>query len=528
MSISWTFDYPSRRMPVLAANVVATSQPLAAQAGLQMLARGGNAVDAAVATAITLAVVEPTSNGIGSDAFAMVWDGRELAGLNSSGRSPAAWHPQRFAGRTCMPPLGWDSVTVPGAVAGWAALSRRYGRLPFAELFEPAIAYARGGFVVSPVTAERWADAPARYRDFPDFIRTFLPGGRAPAAGERFRCPDQADTLAQIAATKGDAFYTGALARRIADAARAGGGALVMDDLAAHRAKWVTPIGVDYADCRLHELPPNGQGLAALIALGLLSRLDMPRYSPDSAEGVHLQIEAMKIAFAEAHHHIADPQFMTMDANALLSETYLARRAADIRLDRATAPGPIPSLDGGTVYLATADAGGMMVSMIQSNYLGFGSGVVVAGTGISLQNRGCGFVLQPGHPNCVGGGKRPFHTIIPGFVTRDGVPVMSFGVMGGHMQPQGHVQMMVRIFDHGQNPQNACDAPRWFVDAGGRLALEPGFDPSVRKGLAARGHRFLPGAETPLFGGGQLIYRLGEGEYLAASDPRKDGQAVGF
>jgi gamma-glutamyltranspeptidase/glutathione hydrolase len=528
MEMTWGFDHPSQRMPVLAANAVATSQPLAAQAGLRMLLMGGNAVDAAVAAAIALTVVEPTSNGIGGDAFAIVWDGGDLHGLNSSGRSPASWTPERFAGRRRMPETGWDTVTVPGAVAAWEALSKRYGRLPFTDLFAPAIGYARDGFAVSPITAIRWAEAPRLYRGFPEFGRTFLSAGRAPAPGDTFRCPDQAATLTQIAATRGAAFYTGELAAKIVASARAGGGALTAEDLAGHQPEWVAPIAVDYAGVRLHEIPPNGQGLAALIALGLLRRLDLSRHRPESADGVHLQIEAMKIAFAEAHRHVADPATMTLTADALLSDRFLDQRAGQIRLERARPPEPQQPLDGGTVYLAAADASGMMVSMIQSNYLGFGSGVVIPGTGISLQNRGRGFSLTPGHPNRVDGGKRPFHTIIPAFVTRRGEPLMSFGVMGGHMQPQGHVQIMIRIFDHGQNPQAACDAPRWFVDTDGRIALEAGFSQAVRDDLAGRGHRFMAAPASTLFGGGQLIYRLAGGRYLAASDPRKDGQAVGY
>jgi gamma-glutamyltranspeptidase/glutathione hydrolase len=527
MPFAWDFPYPSQRMPVLARNVVATSQPLAAQAGLRMLLRGGNAVDAALAAAIALTVVEPTSNGIGSDAFAIVWDGRALLGLNSSGRSPQALTPERFAGRSSLPTLGWDAVTVPGAVAAWSALSARFGALGFAELFEPAIHYAEAGFPVSPITAARWQEAHARYPDFPEILRAFFPGGRAPHAGEVFRCPDQARTLATIAGSSGEDFYRGSLARAIADCAAAAGGLMTADDLAAHRADWVEPVALDYRGVRLHEIPPNGQGIAALIALGILRRLDPGRFAPDSADSLHLQIEAMKRAFAEAFRHVADVDSMTVSPAELLDDGRLAALAAEVRPDRAAELGAARPAAGGTVYLTAADASGMMVSYIQSNYLGFGSGVVVPGTGIALQNRGLGFTLEPGHPNRVAGGKRPFHTIIPAFVTRAGRPLMSFGVMGAHMQPQGHVQMMVRIFDCGQNPQAACDAPRWHVAPDGSVQLEPGFPPETLHGLAQRGHRVTTGAPASLFGGGQLIHRLEDG-YLAASDRRKDGQAVGF
>jgi gamma-glutamyltranspeptidase/glutathione hydrolase len=527
MKYSWDFPYPSRRMPVLARNAVATSQPLAAQAGLRMLLVGGNAVDAALAAAIALTVVEPTSNGIGSDAFAILWDGNALHGLNSSGRSPQAWSPQRFAGLAAMPPLGWDTVTVPGAVAAWAALSGRFGKLPFAELFRPAIAYARRGFPVSPITAARWQQALALYPQFVEINRTFFPDGRAPHPGEPFRCPDQADTLAAIADSRGEAFYRGPIARKIAACSAAEGGAMTLDDLAAHAAEWVEPLSIDYRGVTLHEIPPNGQGIAALIALGILRDFDLRRFAVDSVDSLHLQIEAMKSAFDLVFRHVADSEHMRTPPGDLLRSDALAARAAAIRMDRA-APAPAkPASGGGTVYLTAADESGMMVSMIQSNFMGFGSGVVVPGTGIALQNRGVGFVLDEGHPNCVAGGKRPFHTIIPGFVTRNGRPLMSFGVMGAHMQPQGHVQMMTRIFDYGQNPQTASDAPRWHVSADGSVQLEAGVAPAVAEELRQRGHSVTTDAPESLFGGGQLIWRLADG-YAAASDMRKDGQAVGF
>lgn len=523
----WEFPYPSRRMPVLAANVVATSQPLAAQAGLRALYRGGSAVDAALSAAMALTVVEPTSNGLGSDAFVLVWAGGRLHGFNGSGRAPAAWTPDRFAGRDRMPEIGWDTVTVPGAVDAWVRLHERFGRLAFRDLAEPAIRYAREGFPVSPITATAWTKAEAELGHFPVFRRTFLPGGRAPRPGERFANPDQARSLERIVDSRGEAFYRGELAERIAATAAAAGGALVPDDLAGHRGEWVDPLATEFAGVHLHEIPPNGQGLTALIALGLLRHLALDAVPLDSADSVHLQVEAMKIAFSLAHAHIADPDRMRVSPEALLAEEFLAEMARHVRWDRAAPPGPPPSLEPGTVYLTAADADGMMVSLIQSNYAGFGSGIVVPQTGISLQNRGRGFSLEPGHPNRVAGGKRPFHTIIPGFVTRAGEPVMSFGVMGAHMQPQGHVQMMVRIFHYGQNPQAAADAPRWHLCEDGSLALEPGFDPETARALAARGHPLREGPPQWGFGGAQLILR-GEAGYLAASDFRKDGQAVGF
>ena len=514
-------------MPVFARNVVATSQPLAAQAGLQMLMKGGNAIDAALAIAIALTVVEPTSNGIGSDAFALVWDSGKLLGLNGSGKSPRAWTHQRFAGRKEMPLFGWDAVTVPGAVDAWVKLSKKFGNLPFADLFVPAMEYAQKGFVVSPITAARWSEAQKIYSDFPEFRRTFLPKGKSPLAGEVFRCPDQAMTLAAIAESDGESFYRGDLAERIVRCAGSGGGAMSREDLESHASEWVEPISIDYRGNFLHEIPPNGQGLAALIALGILRYYDIQKYPVDSADSVHLQIEAMKIAFVEAHRHIADPNYMPASPADFLQPDFLARRAREIRMDRASHPVSGIPKDYGTVYLSAADKNGMMVSFIQSNYMGFGSGIVIPGTGISLQNRGCGFVLEQGHPNCVAGAKRPYHTIIPGFVTQNDRPLMSFGVMGGHMQPQGHLQMMVRIFDYGQNPQAACDAPRWIVNTDLSIGLEPGFSADLIRELSARGHNIISNESTAQFGGAQLIFCLEDG-YCAASDPRKDGQALGF
>ncbi|MDJ0781231.1 MAG: gamma-glutamyltransferase family protein [Desulfosarcinaceae bacterium] len=527
MAFDWNFPYPSQRMPVFAPNVVATSHPLAAQAGLRMLLKGGNAVDAAVATAITLTVVEPTSNGIGGDAFALVWDGSQLHGINGSGSSPAAWTTNHFQHLDAMPELGWDAVTVPGAVDTWVRLSERFGKLPFRELFDPAIDYAQNGYCVSPITAVRWQEAISRYADYPDFGATFLVGGRSPAAGEIFRCPAQARTLEAIAVSDGEAFYNGAIAEKIVRYARETGGSLAMEDLEQHRSQWVAPLTMDFAGCQFHEIPPNGQGLVVLIALGILEHLEINRYPVDSVDSVHLQIEAIKAAFAEAHRHICDPDHSTAALDRLLMDHYLQERADAIDPYRATSPSPSTIGDRGTVYLAAAGANGLMVSMIQSNYLGFGSGLVVPGTGISLHNRGNGFVTDPDHPNAAGPRKRPFHTIIPGFVTCGDQPLMSFGVMGAHMQPQGQVQLAVRMFCHNQNPQTACDAPRWYVERDGQVALEPGFDPGLGAALTDRGHRLMPATEEPLFGGAQVIFRLKDG-YCAASDPRKDGSAVGF
>ena len=524
----WQFPYPSQRMPVLARNVVATSQPLAAQAGLRMLLRGGSAVDAALATAIALTVLEPTSNGIGSDAFAILWDGKQLRGLNASGRSPAAWTPGRFKGMEAMPVRGWDSVTVPGCVSAWVELSSRYGKLPFADLFEPAIDYASGGYMVSPTIARLWDQQVPELGMLPGFAGAFMPRGRAPLPGEIFAFPDQARTLQRIAESRGEAFYLGDLAEKMVAHSQQNGGALTMDDLASHRIDWVQPLALPYRGYKLHEIPPNGQGIGALIALGILGNFDMAGLPVDSADSLHVQIEAMKLALADIYEYVSDAATMRVKPEQMLEPEYLKQRAAQIDLKKVRdAKFGLPP-GSGTVYLTAADAAGMMVSFIQSNFKGFGSGIVVDGTGISLQNRGCGFSLKPGHANEVGPGKRPFHTIIPAFVTRDGRPVMSFGLMAGSMQAQGHTQVMSRFADYRQNPQAAVDAPRWRIDRGLEVNIEQGFSAEVLADLQHRGHHLVQADRWSTdFGRAQVIYRM-DGGYLAASERRTDGQAVGY
>ncbi len=528
MPFDWSTPYPSGRQPILAVNAVATSQPLATQAGIAMLQRGGNAVDAALATAIALTVVEPCSNGLGSDLFAIVWDTRELVGLNASGRAPAAVSPQRYAGRKEIGPRGWEAVTIPGAVSGWAALSQRFGALPFGDLFEPAIRYARDGYLVSPVVAEKWAAATTVIPHDLGFAEHFLPHGRAPRAGERFSCAAMAASLEAIAATHGNAFYRGHLAQAMAAHAAANGALHTAADFAAHAVDWVTPLALDYAGATVHEIPPNGQGIAAQMALGILRHFDLSALPPDSVECQHLEIEAMKLAFADVHRYVSDPRTMEVSAAQLLDDAYLATRARLIDRAQAQDFGPGDPPKGGTVYLCAADSRGMMVSLIQSNYMGFGSGVVVPGTGISLQNRGAGFSLVPGHPNEIDGGKRPFHTIIPGFLMRQGAPLAAFGVMGGPIQPPGHVQTLVRLLTFGMNPQAALDAPRWKVNGGLAIDLEASAPAELRAGLAALGHRLEATPDSYMdFGAGQFIVRI-DGGYAAASDHRRDGQAAGF
>ncbi len=544
------------RKPVFAPyGAVATSQPLAAAAGLAVLRKGGNAVDAAIATAVTLTVVQPGSNDIGGDLFALVWDGTRLHGLNASGRAPAALTreavlaagaaptatdahggAQALAGpHGAVPARGWLSVTVPGAPAGWRDLHERFGSLPFAELFTDAIRYAEHGYPVSPTVARGWVTAVERYRElvgeeFAEWGRVWTVDGRAPRAGERWRNPDAARTLRLIADSRAEEFYHGEIAKAIAEHAARTGGRLTLDDLAAHTSTWETPLSARYRDHEVWELPPNGQGLAVLIALRILDGLDLS--DATEAERRHAHVEAMKLAFADAHAYVADPHVVEVPVAQLLDEEYIARRRALIGPE-ASDPAPGEPVRGGTVYLCTADPDGMMVSLIQSNYMGFGSFVAVPGYGFGLQNRAAGFSLDPAHPNVLAPGKRPFHTIIPGFLTRGGEPVGPFGVMGGHMQPQGHVQVVLSTVDEGADPQAALYAPRWYWHTGRRLAVEESLvageaGQALLSDLRRRGHEVEVAPDgTPRFGFGQAIWRMQAG-YVAGSEPRADGAAFGF
>lgn len=530
-----TLPYGSSRQPLLATQgVVATSQPLAAQAGLAMLQRGGNAVDAAIATAVALTVVEPTSNGIGGDAFALVWDGDVLHGLNGAGRAPDGLSVAavRQHGHATMPSRGWLSVTVPGAPAAWHDLHRRFGKLAFSTLFEPAIAYAEHGYPLSPVLAKYWQAAWESFRndtgaEFSGWAATFAPGSRAPAAGEIWRSPGHARTLRRIADTEAGDFYHGEIAQAIGDFASQTGGLITANDLAQHTSTWVDPISTRYRGYDVWEIPPSGQGLTALIALNILEGFALDEFPRESGHSYHLQIEAIKLAFADAQRYIADPERVSVPTEALLSQAYAAGRRALIG-DRALEPTPGEPLRGGTVYLCAVDRDGMMVSLIQSNYMGFGSGIVVPQTGIALQNRAAGFTLEAGHPNQLEPGKRPFHTIIPGFLTREGSAIGPFGVMGGHMQPQGHVQMIVNTLDYGLNPQASLDAPRWSWAQGRALALEPDVPQAIVQELRERGHEVTISEGRGGFGRGQIIWRLPNGTYVAGSDGRTDGYAVGY
>ena len=533
----WSSGYASQRLPIFGRNVVATSHPLAAQAGLRMLQKGGNAIDAAIATAAAMTIVEPVSNGLGSDAFCILWDGSQLHGLNASGRAPEAWTPQYFKtkygdGARTPPKRGWDAVTVPGAVSAWAALSERFGRLPFADLMEPAIDIAERGYAVPVVVQQKWVAAADELRSGAGFAEAFLPHGRAPQVGELFRFPAAARSLRLIAETRGEAYYRGEIAQAACNHAQAQGGAITPQDFARYEPEWVTPLAKNYRGHTLHEIPPNGQGIAAQIALGILQHFDLASMPVDSAEHQHLQIEAMKLAFADVYRYVAEPSAMSVSAEAMLDDAYLASRAKLIDRTRAQDFRAGNPVKGGTIYLTAADERGMMVSFIQSNYMGFGSGVVVPGYGLSMQNRGHAFSLDPASPNAVAPGKRPFHTIIPAFLTKDGAPVMSFGVMGANMQPQGHMQTLVRMLDHHQNPQAACDAPRWRFNEGLSINVESAMDPRTLQGLVDRGHQVeVINDSYQDFGAGQFIWRLGDPSvegYVAASDPRRDGQAVAF
>ena len=524
------------RKPLFACNgVVATSQHLASQAGLAALKQGGNAVDAALAAAITLTIVEQSSCDVGGDLFALVWDGSMLHGLNGSGRAPAGLTPEevRRRGYDTMPEQGWLSVTVPGVPAAWGDLHQRFGKLPFAELFAPAIEYAEKGHPVSPTVFWNlsWGieviHAELQGEEYRGFAEVFAPGGHVPQIGEVWRNPDLAETLRRLAQSHAQDFYTGEIAQKIAAFSADTGGVLTLSDLQAHRSTWVEPISTTYRGYEVWELPPNGQGLAALIALNILEGFDLSTYPRESAESYHVQIEAMKLAFVEAQRYVADPERVSVPTRELLSKEFAARRRALIG-EQALLPEPSEKLTSDTVYLCAADADGMMVSLIQSNSDTFGSHVVVPGTGMALQNRAAGFSLDPMHLNCLEPGKRPFHTIIPGFLTCDGQAIGPFGVMGGHMQPQGHVQMMVNMLDYGLNPQASLDAPRWFWGEERWVQVEPTVAPAIVEALRERGHEMNVDDEIDFVGRGQIIWRLPSGVYVAGSEPRADGCALGY
>ena len=529
--------------------MAATSHPLVSQVALDVLKRGGTAVDAAIAANATMGLMEPTGNGVGGDLFAIVWDAKskKLYGLNGSGRSPKSLTLEKLRAElrkldsATIPRTGPLPVSVPGAVDGWFELHGRFGKLPMKELLQPAIAYARNGFPVTEVIAEGWARNARVLSKYPGFAETYMPGGRAPAKGEIFRNPDLANTLSAIADGGRDAFYKGDIARSIETYMRANGGYLTAADLADHRSEWVLPVSTNYRGYDVWELPPNTQGIAALQMLNLLEAYDLKSMGFGSADYLHVLIEAKKLAFEDRARFYADPEFAKTPLRGLLSKEYAAKRRVLIRMDTAAREYPVDPValeQGDTIYMAVADSAGNMVSLIQSNYRGMGSGMTPTGGGFILQDRGEMFSLEDGHANVYAPGKRPFHTIIPAFVTRDGKPWLSFGVMGGAMQPQGHVQILVNLIDFGMNLQEAGDAPRARHDGsseptggamrdGGEVVLEVGATPAVVKALEARGHKVTV-ANDGDFGGYQAIMRNAEGVYFGASESRKDGAAQGY
>jgi gamma-glutamyltranspeptidase/glutathione hydrolase len=515
--------------------MVATSQPLAAQAGLQTLLGGGNAVDAAIATVATLCVVEPTSTGVGGDAFALIWmaDEGKLYGLNASGPAPEALTSEwiRSQGHDRVPSLGAIPVTVPGSVRGWQLALERFGSRDLDTLLTSAITYARGGFPVSQRIARSWAQATEMMSVHPDSKRVWVPGGRTPRTGQRFRNPEFAVTLQRIADEGYEAFYSGSIARQIVECVQSAGGVLTLEDLANYAAEWVEPISVAYRDgVAFHEIPPNGQGLTALLALNIASDFDLNAIGYGTSDYYHVLIEAMKLAFADAQAYIADPRQADIPLKGLLSESYSRERQGMISMDKALPPiSGEPHRHGDTVYLTVADGDGNMVSWIQSLYVGFGCGLTAGTTGVQLQNRGANFSLEPGHPNEAAPGKRPYHTIIPSFITRDGQPWSSFGVMGGFMQPQGHLQVGINLVDFEMDPQSALDAPRFRWTQGLEVALETMISDRIGEELIKKGHQLLTKGSPMSYGGGQVIVRDPKsGVLIGGSDPRKDGAAVGW
>jgi len=525
--------YPStRNLHFAKRGMVATSQPLAAQAGLEIIQKGGNAIDAAIATAACLTVVEPISCGIGGDAFALVWTKDELHGLNASGKSPKniSIEKVKSLGHETMPNYGCIPITVPGLPGAWVELSKRFGRLPLIEAFAPAMRYANEGYPVSPNLGKLWGRAfkvlgkKLKFDEFAPLFETFSSNsdkGRAPHIGEMWRSPVHAKTLEEIAQTNADSFYRGNLAEKIESFLKKHNGFLTAEDLSKYTPEWVKPISVNYRGYDVWEIPPNGQGVIALIALNILKGFAFS--SKENAETYHKQMEAMKLAFACGRKAVTDPAHMEVAIGDLLSDSF----ADDLRktiTDTASEPVPYLPPKCGTVYLATADGEGNMVSFIQSNYVGFGSGVVIPGTGISLQNRGVDFSLDQSHVNALAPEKKTYHTIIPGFLTKGSTPIGPFGVMGGHMQPQGHVQVVMNTVDFNLHPQAALDAPRWQWTNGKRFEVESHFPHHIAQALSRKGHEIVPALESTAFGRGQIIWRDPDsGVLMGGTESRTDG-----
>jgi len=534
-------DFTSRSEVIAAHGMVASSHPLATQIGLEILKQGGSAVDAAIAVNAALGLMEPTGNGIGGDLFAIVWDAKskKLYGLNASGPAPKKLSLEYFQKNNLSeyPEFGPLPVTVPGAVAGWSELHKKFGKLPIKRLFKPTIAYAREGFPVTETIAYYFTLNKQRFQDYPNFKEVWMANGDVPKTGEIFKNPALGNTLETLADKGLSEFYTGDIARITADFIQAQGGFLSYDDLASYRPEWVQPISTDYRGYEVWELPPNTQGLATLQILNILEGFNLAELGLYSTEYIHLFIEAKKLAFADRAKFYADPRFAKLPIETLLSKDYATKRRQEINPKKAAlvdASG-LPQY-GDTVYLTTADQEGNMVSLIQSNYSGMGSGMTPPKLGFMLQNRGTLFSLDPKHLNVVAGGKRSFHTIIPAFVTKDGDPYISFGVMGGATQPQAQAQVLINIIDFGMNLQEAGDAPRIVhsgssqpsgerMRSGGTVSLESAFDEKIRKELVEMGHTLK--YEKGSFGGYQAIMKK-NGVYYGASESRKDGQAAGY
>ena len=529
------YRYASKRNVVYARRGMAcTSVPQGAQIGLDMLKAGGNAVDAAVAMAAAMPLLEPTGNGLGSDCFALVWMEKEqrLYGLNASGRAPAALDAQtvRDLGFDSMPTEGWIPTMVPGAPAGWAELNRRFGSKPLTELFAPAVSYAREGVPVSVNVARQWGKDAQRMKGALEqnpaphayWWKSFMKGDGSPyEAGELFRWEDYAATLEELAATNCESYYRGRLMEKMVAFSRETGGYFTETDFSGYHPEWVEPISTEYRGYTVCEIPPNGHGITVLMALNILNGLE-PAVERESAETYHRILEAIKLAFADTKTYVADPRYMKTKVEDLLSQDYAAHRRALIT-DHALLPEAGDPSCGGTIYLCTADEEGNMVSFIQSNYTTFGAGVAVPGTGISFQNRGANFSLDPDSDNCLAGGKKSYHTIIPGFLKKDGRAVGPFGVMGAFMQPQGHVQVMINTIDYHMNPQEALDAPRMQWVGGRCIQLEREVSPEIARQLAAMGHEVEVIDDLIDMGRGQIIWRREDGLLTGGTEPRCDG-----
>ncbi len=524
--------YPSNRYCVTAKNgMVATGSNLASAAGLEILKKGGNAIDAAIATAAALTVVEPSANGIGSDAFALVWVKDKLYGLNSSGYAPSNISREKLLeqGLEKMPTFGWTPITVPGAPMAWAELNKRFGKLSLLEDLEPAIRYAEEGYPLSPMLAESFKNATKRYHSIFDgkpehdeWFKTFTNNGQSYEFGDIVKLPNHAKTLRLIGESNADEFYKGEIAEQFIKQSNRDGGYFTKEDLANYKAQWVEPIGVEYHGYKVWEIPPNGQGIVALMALNILKEFQFNE--KECADTYHKQMEAIKIAFADALHYVTDPKEMKIDYNDLIKPEYGKLRSLEIDMNKAKQPTFSEPPQSGTVYLCTADNEGNMVSFIQSNYMGFGSGIVLEGYGVSLQNRGADFSLDANHYNVLKPLKRTYHTIIPGFMTNaDGTKAVGpFGVMGGYMQPQGHVQVAMNYIDFKMNPQMALDAPRWQWTKGLKFLVEPSFNLAILKQLIAKGHEIEISTNVGSFGRGQMIVRLDNGVLVGGCESRTD------